>query len=417
MQRKKSDIEKSQPVLTIITAGHVDHGKTTLLHKLTGVWTDTHSEELKRGITIKLGYADVIFYKCDSCKEQESYSTQKKCPNCSKKTTPILKASFVDAPGHETLMATMLSGASIADAALLLVAANENCPQPQTKEHLMALEIIGIKNIIIIQNKIDLVSKEQVLENYKQIKEFVKGTIAEISPIIPLSAQHSVNIDLLIKTIIETFKVRERDSTKDPIMLIARSFDINRPGTSIDDLSGGVLGGALKQGVLKVGDEIEIKPGQKIEHHGKVEWKSVKSKITALKTGGIEVEEIAPGGSFGLQTSLDPFYVKADSLSGNLLGHVEKLPPVWDSFTLKPDLLDRVVGSKEELKVEKIKKGEFLMLNVNSTATVGIVTELHKDRIKINLKLPVCCSKDDRIVISRNIGNRYRLIGVASILG
>ena len=408
--------KNQQPEINIGLIGHVDHGKTTLLYKLSGKWTDTHSEELKRGITIRLGYADVTFYKCPKCNGSESYSTQKKCPTHQTDCDLLRKVSFVDAPGHETLMATMLSGSAIMDGALLLVAANEECPQPQTKEHLMALEIIGIKNIIIVQNKIDLVTKEQALENYKQIKNFVKGTIAENAPIIPLSAQHNVNIDLLIETIENNFKTPKRDSEKPPLMLIARSFDVNRPGTEIENLKGGVLGGALKEGVLKVNDEIEIRPGRKIEKGGKVQWRPIQTKIEALKAGAVSLDEVHPGGSLGLMTKLDPFIVKADSLSGNIAGHKEHLPPVWESFELKPALLDRVVGSKEELKVEKIKKGESLMFNVNSAATVGIITELKKDKIKVNLKLPVCCKKEDRITISRKIGNRFRLIGVAEIV-
>lgn len=408
--------KNQQPEINIGLIGHVDHGKTTLLYKLSGKWTDTHSEELKRGITIRLGYADVTFYRCPKCNGSESYSTQKKCPTHQTDCDLLRKVSFVDAPGHETLMATMLSGSAIMDGALLLVAANEECPQPQTKEHLMALEIIGIKNIIIVQNKIDLVTKEQALENYKQIKNFVKGTIAENAPIIPLSAQHNVNIDLLIETIENNFKTPKRDSEKPPLMLIARSFDVNRPGTEIENLKGGVLGGALKEGVLKVNDEIEIRPGRKIEKGGKVQWRPIQTKIEALKAGAVSLDEVHPGGSLGLMTKLDPFIVKADSLSGNIAGHKEHLPPVWESFELKPALLDRVVGSKEELKVEKIKKGESLMFNVNSAATVGIITELKKDKIKVNLKLPVCCKKEDRITISRKIGNRFRLIGVAEIV-
>ena len=408
--------KNQQPEINIGLIGHVDHGKTTLLYKLSGKWTDTHSEELKRGITIRLGYADVTFYRCPKCNGSESYSTQKKCPTHQTDCDLLRKVSFVDAPGHETLMATMLSGSAIMDGALLLVAANEECPQPQTKEHLMALEIIGIKNIIIVQNKIDLVTKEQALENYKQIKNFVKGTIAENAPIIPLSAQHNVNIYLLIETIENNFKTPKRDSEKPPLMLIARSFDVNRPGTEIENLKGGVLGGALKEGVLKVNDEIEIRPGRKIEKGGKVQWRPIQTKIEALKAGAVSLDEVHPGGSLGLMTKLDPFIVKADSLSGNIAGHKEHLPPVWESFELKPALLDRVVGSKEELKVEKIKKGESLMFNVNSAATVGIITELKKDKIKVNLKLPVCCKKEDRITISRKIGNRFRLIGVAEIV-
>jgi len=127
-----------QPELNLALVGHVDHGKTTLTERLSGKWTDTHSEELKKGITIRLGYADFTIYKCNNC---NFYTTKEKCLKCNSPTTPLRKISLVDAPGHESLMATMLSGAAIVDAALLLVAANEECPQPQTKEHLIALQI------------------------------------------------------------------------------------------------------------------------------------------------------------------------------------------------------------------------------------------------------------------------------------
>ncbi|MEM5781895.1 MAG: GTP-binding protein, partial [Candidatus Aenigmatarchaeota archaeon] len=157
------------PEINIGTLGHVDHGKSSLVQALTGKWPATHSEELKRGITIKLGYADATVYKCEKC---DMLCTSEKCPKCFEKCEPIRTLSFLDAPGHETLMATVLSGASLMDGILFVIAANEKCPQPQTKEHLTVLEIAGIKNIVFVQNKIDLVTKEQALENYKQIKDF-----------------------------------------------------------------------------------------------------------------------------------------------------------------------------------------------------------------------------------------------------
>jgi len=220
----------------------VDHGKSTLLLKLSGRWTDTHSEEIKRGITIKLGYADATLYHCPE------HGATGKQPCCAK-ATPTRTVSFIDAPGHETLMATMLSGAAIMDGALLLITANEECPQPQTKEHLMALEIIGVKNIIIIQNKIDLVSKEDALKNYKQIKEFLKGTFAENAPVIPVSAQQEINLDKILEQLV-AFEIPKRDADSNPIFVVARSFDINKPGTDIKNLHGGVLGGILKKGKL-----------------------------------------------------------------------------------------------------------------------------------------------------------------------
>ncbi len=146
-RKKSSKKEQTQPELSIGLVGHVDHGKTTLVKALSGRWTDTHSEELKRGITIRLGYADATFYKCPKCKGTDAYSVSEKCPKCGGNGKRLRTVSFVDAPGHESLMATMLCGSAIIDAAMLIIAANEPCPQPQTKEHLMALEIMlrGIK--------------------------------------------------------------------------------------------------------------------------------------------------------------------------------------------------------------------------------------------------------------------------------
>jgi len=408
--------DKLIPELSIGLVGHVDHGKTTLTKALSGKWTDEHSEELKRGITIRLGYANTTFYKCPKCEEPECYSVTKKCKNCKTECIPLRNVSFIDAPGHETLMATMLSGAAIMDAALLMVSAIEPCPQPQTKEHLMTLEISGIKNIIIVQNKIDLVSKEQVLENYNEIKKFLKGTIAENAPIIPISAQHNINIDSLINSIQENFPTPKKDITKDPLFLIARSFDINKPGTLIKNLKGGVLGGSMKQGIFKKGDSIEIVPGIKKEKQGRIIWQPIKTKIESLITGEQEVKELTPGGSAGIQTQLDPSLIKSDSLVGNVIGLPNKIPEVLEEINLKQNLLERVVGSKDELDVEPIKKGEILMLNVNSTATVGTVMELKKDSINLKLKKPVAAFKQDRVTISRMVGARWRLIGYGNII-
>ncbi len=402
-----------QPEVNIGLVGHVDHGKTTLTEKLSGKWTDTHSEEIKRGITIRLGYADASFYFCKKC---DKYGTKEKCAKCNGKTEFIRKVSFIDAPGHETLMAVMLSGAAIMDGALLLVAANEICPQPQTREHLTALSIIGVNQIIVVQNKIDLISKEQAIENYKQIKEFLKGTIAENAPIIPISAQHNVNIDKIIEAIELHIKTPKRDASLNPLMFVARSFDINKPGTNVDLLVGGVLGGALKQGKLKVNDVIEIKPGLKTEKEGKVSWIPVITKIIGLKTGGENIEDVHPGGSIGILTELDPSIVKSDNLSGSIVGLKDKLPDVWNEFYLKPKLLERIVGAKDNLVVEPIKLSENLMLNVNSSATVGIVTEIKKDLIHVKLKIPVCCYQEDRVTISRIVGARWRLIGYGNIV-
>jgi len=218
-----------QPEINIGMVGHVDHGKTTLTRALSGVWTDTHSEERKRGISIKLGYADTAFYKT---KKGDYYPKGKRPDGKDDDEKELLRVvSFVDAPGHETLMAVMISGSSIMDGALLLVSATEKCPQPQTREHLAALQIAGIENVVVVQNKIDLVTRERAIESHNEIKEFIAGTVAEDAPIIPISAHHDVNLDILIQAIEETIPTPDHGKKEEALMYVARSFDINRPGT------------------------------------------------------------------------------------------------------------------------------------------------------------------------------------------
>jgi len=396
-----------QPEINIGLVGHVDHGKTTLTEQFSGKWTDTHSEEIKRGITIRLGYADAVFAKT----KDGEFMTEVMAAKEKKDYEILRKVSFVDAPGHESLMATMLSGATIMDGALLLVSANEKCPQPQTREHLMALQIIGIKNVVIVQNKIDLVTKDEAKANHDEIKKFLADSPYKDAPIVPISAQHGVNIGYLIKAIQENLPTPKRDDSLDPIMFVARSFDINKPGSDVEKMTGGILGGSLRCGSFKVGEEIEIRPGREIEEKNQKKWIPLKTKITGLATGGDHVDSVGPGGSIGVLTSLDPSIVKSDQLGGSLVGHPGKLPGVLTKIKLKVTLLERVVGSKVDIDVNPIKMNEILMLNVNSSATVGVVNKLSKGVIECNLRAPVCAENGARVTISRRIGTRFRLIG------
>ncbi|MCW1298469.1 MAG: translation initiation factor IF-2 subunit gamma [Candidatus Parvarchaeota archaeon] len=398
----------SQPEVNIGLVGHIGHGKTTICYALTGKLTLEHSEELMRGITIRLGYADAIIRKCESC---DTYTTKESCPNCGNKTAVLRKISFVDAPGHETLMATMLTGSSIINGAILVIAADEPCPQPQTKEHLMALEICGIKNIIIVQNKVDLVGKEAAIEHYKQIKDFVKGTIAENAVIIPMCAQANVNVDLLIRAIQEFIPTPKIDTSKEPIMLVARSFDVNPPGTDPSKLVGGVLGGILKQGELKVGDKIEIRPGIKIVKQNKEAWEPLITEITSLSTGDTFIQRAIPGGNIGVATKLDPFLTKADSLAGSVIGKPGAMPPVFSNLKLEVHLLKRVVGTKEELEIKPLSINEILMINAWTAKTVGTITKIKGEEIELVLKIPVCIFPGEKVVISRRIENHWRLVG------
>ncbi|MFB6191206.1 MAG: translation initiation factor IF-2 subunit gamma [Candidatus Nanohaloarchaea archaeon] len=388
------------PEANIGLVGHVDHGKTTLTQALSGKWTDEHSEELRRGITIRIGYADVTYYDSDGELNVDGNGEE------------VRTVSLVDAPGHETLMANVLSGAAIMDGAVLLIAADEDCPQPQTREHLAALDLTGIDNIVIAQNKIDLVSEEEVKENHRQIKEFVEDTVAEDAPIVPISAQHGVNIDALLEAIDREIPTPDRDPDAEPKMLAARSFDINKPGTSPEDIRGGVVGGSLVQGELEEGDEIELRPGNR--RNG--DWEPVKTTVEGIMQGSKPVDKGRPGGLLGVETDLDPAMAKSDGLAGNVLGLEGQLPESTSTVEMKVELMDQLVGAEDEKEIENVKGKETLMLNVGTQKSAGAVTQAGEN-VRVQLKVPVCAEEGDRVAISRQIGSRWRLIGQGEITG
>ncbi len=400
-----------QPEVNIGTIGHVDHGKTTLVQALTGTWASRHSEELKRGITIKLGYADMPIYKCPKCPEPKNYTIHPVCEACNSEAEFVRAISFVDAPGHEALMATMLSGAAIMDGAILVIAADEPCPQPQTREHLAAAEVSGIKNLIIVQNKIDIVDQKRALESYKEIKAFVKGTAAENAPIIPISAQRMINIDVLLDAIQTIIPTPKRDPTLPPMMYIIRSFDVNKPGTTLEGLEGGIIGGTIAQGKFAVGEEIEIRPGIMAEREGKTVYDPLISEIVTLHAGEQLVKEATCGGLVGVGTLLDPSYSKADGLTGSIAGKTGMLPPTVTEITMETHVLERVLGSKELQKVEKINPDEALLLHIGAAVNVGKVVNIKQNTIKVKLTRPICALPGSRVAISRKITARWRLIG------
>tara|TARA_Y100000310_G_C20701497_1_gene830410 strand:- start:7696 stop:8889 length:1194 start_codon:yes stop_codon:yes gene_type:complete len=387
-------------VINIGLVGHIDHGKTTLLQRLSGKWASQHSEELKRGITIKLGYADGVIYE-----DSDGF-------NIEKKGKEVRKVSFIDAPGHEMLMATMLSGAALIDAAILVVAANEGI-KPQTREHLMALQAKNIENLIVVQNKIDLVDKKEAEKNYKEIKECLNGQYKD-ALIIPVSAQQGVNISEVLKAIVN-LKIKERNLSGDPVFVVARSFDTNKPGTKPGELSGAVLGGTLKQGTLKIGDEIEIKPGLKITEANQTKYETVKTKVRKLFKSNEEVKELRPGGSVGVETELDMVLGKADKLAGNVVGLSGKLPELTQDVKLKYELFPEVYGLGGHVKVEGIKASETLMLSINTSITGGNVAKVKSGVLEIGLKVPAVVFKGDNVGIARNVGGHWRLIGYGTV--
>ncbi len=398
--------EFKQSLLNIETLGHVDHGKTTLTKALTGVWADRHSESIKRNMTIKLGYADTTIRKCPKC---GTYTIEKRCAQCNEETEPVIKVSFLDAPGHETLMATAIAGASIIDAALFVIAANEPCPMPQTMEHMMIIKLLGIKNVIIVQTKVDIVGKEQAFKHYQQIKEFIKGSLIENAQIIPVVPTLGINVEKVLESI-AGIPIPKRDTESDPLMYVVRSFDVNRPGAKIESLSGGVIGGIVVKGKFRKGDEIEIRPGISIANPGKKEkiWKAAVTRIVEMNSGASELDEAIAGGMVGISTSIDPAFVKADTMVGNLVGKAGKLPEVKKSIKIKYTSINRA-----DIPNKGFGEGEVLILGIGTATVVAHIAKAKKDILEVSLNNPVCMEKSEKIAVLRNVSSRWKLVGYA----
>jgi translation initiation factor 2 subunit 3 len=427
------EIISRQATINIGTIGHVAHGKSTVVKAISGVQTVRFKNELERNITIKLGYANAKIYKCDNpaWPRAERYKscgsntpdtfTEERLDGSSGKFQLVRHVSFVDCPGHDILMATMLNGAAVMDAALLLIAGNESCPQPQTSEHLAAIEIMKLKHMIILQNKIDLVKESQAKEQYEQILRFVKGTIAEGSPIVPISAQLKYNIEVICEYIVKNIPVPVRDFTSLPRLIVIRSFDVNKPGCEVDDLKGGVAGGSILRGVLKVGQEIEIRPGIiSKDSEGKMKCQPIFSKIVSLFTEHNDLQYAAPGGLIGVGTKIDPTLCRADRMVGQVLGAVGALPDIFTEVEISYFLLRRLLGVKTEgdkkgAKVQKLAKNEMLMVNIGSLSTGSRVLAVKADLAKIVLTQPVCTEIGEKIALSRRVDRHWRLIGWGEI--
>jgi translation initiation factor 2 subunit 3 len=353
-------------------------------------------------------------------------------------------------------MATMLNGAAVMDAALLLVAGNETCPQPQTSEHLAAVEIMKLENIIILQNKVDLIKEAAALEHQKSISAFVKGTIvvhlrpcvnltthqkgtvAETSPIVPISAQLKYNIDAVIEYIVKRIPIPVRDFTSDPRLIVIRSFDVNKPGAEVDELKGGVAGGSILTGTLRLGQEVEIRPGVVTKDSaGRNRCKPIFSRIMSLHAENNLLDFAVPGGLIGVGTRIDPTLCRADRLVGQVLGAVGKLPKIYTGeliFFLAFDiflarihlyrgaeleislfLLRRLLGvkteDKKQTKVAKLVKNELLLINIGSTSTGGRVLSVKADLAKIQLTSPACTEIGEKVALSRRIEKHWRLVG------
>ncbi|KAH7132006.1 eukaryotic translation initiation factor-like protein 2 subunit gamma [Dendryphion nanum] len=426
------EIISRQATINIGTIGHVAHGKSTVVKAISGVQTVRFKNELERNITIKLGYANAKVYKCDNeeCPRPTCYRSYKSdkevdppCEreNCEGTYRLMRHVSFVDCPGHDILMSTMLSGAAVMDAALLLIAGNEVCPQPQTSEHLAAIEIMKLRHIVILQNKVDLMREDGAATHYQSILNFIRGTVADGAPVVPISAQLKYNIDAVNEHLVNHIPVPIRDFTAKPQMMVIRSFDVNKPGAEIDELKGGVAGGSILNGVLKLGDEIEIRPGiVSKDSTGKIQCKPIFSRIVSLFAEHNDLKFAVPGGLIGVGTRVDPTLCRADRLVGFVLGLRGHLPEIYSEIEVNYFLLRRLLGVKtadgKQAKVAKLAKNEVLMVNIGSTATGAKVVAVKADAARLSLTSPACTKVGEKIALSRRIEKHWRLIGWAHIV-
>jgi translation initiation factor 2 subunit 3 len=466
-----------QATINVGTIGHVAHGKSTVVKAISGVQTVRFKNELERNITIKLGYANAKIYQ-GKLLTSSAATTDDAATTATSATTGTVytsrgsshpdvfiekgreyklrrHVSFVDCPGHDILMATMLNGAAVMDAALLLIAGNETCPQPQTSEHLAAVEIMRLQHIIILQNKVDLVKPDAALAQQEQIRKFVAGTVADAAPILPISAVLRYNMDIVCEYLVRKIPLPLRDFTSQPRLIVIRSFDVNRPGQDVLNLQGGVAGGSILQGVLRVGDEIEVRPGIVNKQHttsqesnsnaaaadesggdadkekdgsGGVSGEKkqqmicnpIYSKISSLYAEQNDLQFAVPGGLIGVGTRIDPTLTRADRLVGQVLGLKGQLPDVFSEIEISYYLLRRLLGVKtsdggKQAKVQKLTKGEILMVNIGSTATGGCVSAVKGDLARIALTNPVCTEEGEKIALSRRVDRHWRLIGWGQI--
>ena len=353
-----SEIISRQATINIGTIGHVAHGKSTLVRAVSEQNTVRHFKELFRNITIKLGYANAKLYKCPNCPPPECYKSYQsfkedspKCTNegCKANLVLIRHVSFVDCPGHDRLMATMLAGAAVMDAALLLVAGNMPYPQPQTREHLIAVDIMRLEHIIVLQNKIDIVikDKQSIIKQQEEIKKSLNSNSGASAPIIPISAQLKYNIDVVVDYLCR-IPIPSREFTVPPYMIVIRSFDVNKPGEEAESFKGGVAGGTILKGCLKVGDEIAIRPGKltRSTSTGRTSWTEIRSVILTLKADSNQLMYAIPGGLIAVGTKVDPQFTRSDNMVGQIIGHPGSMPEVFIEIDVKTKFLKRIVGSK-----------------------------------------------------------------------
>ena len=416
------DLEQ-QPTINVGLVGSFSHGKSTVCKYLTGKKTEVFKAELARNCTIKLGYSNCKIFKCSKCNSLQSRGSKISTVSCCDTPMLLIKhISFIDCPGHEALMSTMLSGAAVMDAALLLIAADSSAKQKQTIEHVGVIDTIldSPDKVGILQNKCELVKTDAGIDHHhSEIQEVTRDTVLSKSPIIPISANLGFNMDKVVEHLASLPEPTFEETPVPARLMVIRSFDINVPSNISKSfvLKGGVLGGSLVSGVLEKNQLIEIRPGEVSlreiitleDGRQKSVWKCTPyiTLIESIRSESTELDYVIPGGLVAVQTQMDPRLVRSDKLVGSIAGSIGTLPPIYDTIKIKFNQI-----KSKDYKKHKLKKNDKIRLNIGGLNVLGLILRVSKSKqmILVELNKPVCISINDRVAISCNVVDKWKLL-------
>lgn len=398
-------MNESYKLFNLGTLGSVSDGKSEMIYQLTGgdqnngIRTQRDSREKKRNITIKAGYANIKIWKCEECftlySSKESL-TEYKCNNCNYNNCIINNhISFIDCPGHQELIETMMSSLSLMKGSIVIISVVEPLKQkPQLIQHLISAKISNLNKLIICMNKCDLVPINVVKERKLELDELLKKLDIKPLIIIPTSFTHRLGIDYLIKAINLFFSNNENDKTNKTLFKITRSFDINSPGINYEMIKGGCIGGSLISGSLNINDEVEINPGILTKNKdGRYTCEPIITKLLSFESDKIKLKSVEPGGLVGILTNIDPYYCKNDLLKGNIITPIGEALPIYHDIKLKVNKIEEFDGTWVP------KNGDKIFLQIGNMFTEARISKITNDIMLFQLMKPICVENNSNIMI------------------
>lgn len=413
IELKLSDIIQNQAIFNCGTAGHVSHGKSTLIRSLTGVATQRYQKEKERNITIKLGYANCKLFRdpeTNAIFSHHSTTRTAKNPETGTELELLYNISFVDCPGHQAYMATMVSGSKIMDHAMVIVAANERIPQPQTHQHLLALGYSRISHLSFALNKMDLVREKDALKIKGRLDTYLVSQDLSGGPVYPISAAMGTNVNqychYLASQVSQHLPHVISQSEKPLRMAIVRSYNVNRPNTPLNEMVGAVVGGTIQSGVLSVGDQVELRPGVVHMKDGKKVIQPLVARVISLESDKNAMQTAIPGGLVGVNLSIYAGLSNNDRLKGQVMGHVGQMPNIYNKIIGKYSIIDMRASEDDQLPVLTERSQVNVIVNGTMNVSAKIMAfkpskKAGKGKIGFELSPPVVMDleEDNDIVI------------------